>query len=391
MSNEHNTAETDAKGGDARPAIGDTRVKLTFSGGGWVLVVLAFLCVALVAWAVAPALMRASDRPPGDGKDIESYGFDLSNLKVDRSLIAPVLLTRDMVPVMDDPTYMSANEVKALTGRDKYLVSSDEVIGVTINGESRAYPIMLLNVHDIINDTLGGTPIAVTYYWPSDSVVVFDRRYKSETLQFGISGLVYQSNTLMYDRRPEMKNESLWSQLGAQAVSGPMAGLYLRQIQYQWVTWDMWLAEHPDTTVVKRNPSMLARYPDAKPTEYLMDPNRLPSSPYSPLPENDPIPPKTKIIAVKDGDVIVAYTFDWLKEKAGGWHTVEAPHAVAVVQFVLDDMGQHALVTTNPPRATIDITQSYWFAWHAMYPNTRIGTQTMKEWKEQRQLQDSGG
>src|SRR5262245_8924469 len=195
---------------------------------------------------MTPAVIRSFKHAPGDGKNIDSYGFDLSHLLVSRSEIAPATLHRDMVPVMGNPTASGPEPADpALTGVEglrkrwekmqrrndpkygKYLVPSDKVIGVEVNGEARAYPISVMYVHEIINDTLAGVPIAVTYNWLCDSISVFDRRLDDRTLMFGASGLVYNSNMLMYDRAlptpdgPARPEESLWVQLDGRAIGGP--------------------------------------------------------------------------------------------------------------------------------------------------------------------------
>src|SRR5688500_201283 len=82
---------------------------LTFTSGGYVLVLTALLSLLLIMWALAPAIMRSVNRPPGDGKNIESYGFDLSNLQVPREYIVPAMRHRDMAPSLDHPTSHSAD------------------------------------------------------------------------------------------------------------------------------------------------------------------------------------------------------------------------------------------------------------------------------------------
>ena len=117
--------------------------------GWWVLVAAGMLCLLLMGWALAPALLRMVDRPPGDGASIESYDFDLSNSVLDPSLMEPALLHRDMVPVIDAPTILDMEEIETLNSvrSTRYLVSKDLVIGVEVNGEARAYPMSVLHVH----------------------------------------------------------------------------------------------------------------------------------------------------------------------------------------------------------------------------------------------------
>ena len=109
-------------------------------------------------------------------------------------------------------------------GHGRFLVPGDLVIGLSLHGEARAYPLEILALHEVCNDTLGGEPILVTYQPLCDSAVVFERRVDGHTREFGVSGLLYNSNLLMYDRHPEQpQDESLWSQLQFRALAGPAA------------------------------------------------------------------------------------------------------------------------------------------------------------------------
>jgi hypothetical protein len=208
-------------------------------------------------------LRGGRSRAVGDGVHVESYGFDLSALKVPRSGLAASNLAKDGLPTLDDPAAMPGRDVAtAFRGRRKYLVDADPVIGVVLGGEARAYPLRLLNWHEVVNDVLGGRAIAVTYNPLSDGTAVFDRTVSGETLRFGVSGLLYDSNLLLYDRRPGGHGESLWSQLLAEAVAGPAAvrGAELPILPCLRTTWGAWLKHHPATSVLRPDPALLERY-----------------------------------------------------------------------------------------------------------------------------------
>lgn len=242
---------------------------LTLASGGWVLLLATVMTIAIAAWALSSVFFV--DRPPGDGRNPETYGFDLSNLKVDRSVLVAGQARRDMLMPLVNPPVLSAEELRELEApkRSKFLVTSDRIVGVRINGEARAYPLSILNVHEIINDTLGGRAIVVTYSPLCDSVAVFDRSENGRTNEFGISGLVFNSNTLMYDMVAGLAEdgspsreaagqgtESLWCQLTGEAVAGPAAerGGRLRLMPCELVTWGRWISDHPATSVVMPNP-----------------------------------------------------------------------------------------------------------------------------------------
>lgn len=369
---------------------------LTFTGGGWVLVLTGIICIGLMAWGLAPAILRAINRPPGDGKNIDSYGFFLSHLNVQRDLIAPATLYRDMVPVMIAPTHSDPTSTQKLNDLKygKYLVPGDLVIGVTINGESRAYPLHVMYVHEIINDVLGGTPIAVTYNWLCDSTVVFDRRIhrsRSEPVvgEFAVSGLVYNSNLLMFARnewRPKTNSgrqagESLWCQLTGEAICGLAAdaGESLIQIPYELARWDEWLQRHPNTTVVNRDLSMAARYKKAAPTSYLHSPEIV--FPIGTQPPADGPHAKIPVIAVRVGETRRVYPMPWLvdlakasaQSNAGSstarWTDTLGGHAI---RFIFSPNYQTVRVEADDAAAELQAIHCFWFAWHAMHPDDEL-------------------
>ena len=115
---------------------------------------------------------------------------------------------RDGIPALDHPSVLRAADADW---------SDDEpVLGVVVAGEARAYPVAILNWHELVNDTLGGEPILVSFCPLCGTGLVFDRRVGGEVRAFGVSGLLYRSDLLMFDRG----SESLWSQISAEAKLG---------------------------------------------------------------------------------------------------------------------------------------------------------------------------
>lgn len=240
----------------APDAQGAPPVRMLDWRSGWVLIVAAAMIVAVVAWrfaVLAPQLQQHA-HSRGDGRNVESYGFDLSHLRVPRELLVASGQPRAAWTALNAPRVMPAVDVTPetkLAGVRK-LRGLDRVIGVEINGEARAYPVWVLTWHEVANDTLGGTPILVTYSPLCDSAVVFDRVIDGEIAEFGVSGLLYNSNLVMFDRRTSPEQESLWSQLGGAAISGPAAenAQELTVRSCSLTTWSVWREKHPRTTVV---------------------------------------------------------------------------------------------------------------------------------------------
>jgi hypothetical protein len=376
---------------------------LTFASGGWVILLVLLVCGALVVWAVAPAVLRLSTRPPGDGKSIESFAFDLSNLAVPRELVVAAMMHRDMVPALDSPTHSGPDDAEprwqSMQRRNdpkygKYLVSGDLVIGVSIDQQARCYPLHVMYVHEIVNDTLAGTPICVTYNWLSDSAVVFDRRINGAlqgTAVFAASGLVYNSNLLMYDRHQTRTTpddpwfggggEALWSQLLGRPISGSPQALEssLTIIRSELTTWRDWSARHPHTTVVDRDLSMTQRYKDAAPTQYFTSSKILfPVQKASPSSADD-LEPKARVLAVITSEACRVYPIAYVLSIAQPqqdstsslveWTDVLAGRRL---RFIGDRSAQTLRVESDPPDPEMFTVTSFWFAWHAMHPDDQL-------------------
>jgi hypothetical protein len=148
----------------------------------------------------------------------------------------------DGIPALDNPSMLEATEAD-------YLEPGDAVFGLTINGESRAYPLRILDWHEMANDEIGGVPVSLAYCTLCGAAIAYDGRGPDGvTYTFGSSGFLYRSNKLMYDR----PTRTLWNHLTGEPVLGKLAGteLRLKLLPVVLATWDAWQAQHPDTLVV---------------------------------------------------------------------------------------------------------------------------------------------
>lgn len=125
-----------------------------------------------------------------------------------------------------------------------------------IDGDARAYPFRVLMWHEIINDVVGGAPVAVTYCPLCNSAIVFDRRVDGETLEFGVSGKLRHSDMIMYDRQ----TESWWQQFTGESVVGALTGARLRVLAARTVPMRVFAAAHPDGKLLTPNQPSLRRY-----------------------------------------------------------------------------------------------------------------------------------
>jgi len=160
---------------------------------------------------------------------------------------------RDAIPAITDPVFAAdwrdvgerAEAFEPTLSADLSLSADDVVIGVQRDGQARAYPLRILNWHEVVNDELGG-PLLVTYCPLCGSGVTAERRVAGEVTQFGVSGLLYRSDLVMYDDA----TGSLWSQIMATAIRGERTGDTLTLLPSSFTTWADWQSQYPDTEVL---------------------------------------------------------------------------------------------------------------------------------------------
>jgi len=128
-----------------------------------------------------------------------------------------------------------------------YLLDSDRVLGVLMNGEARAYPHNILWHHEIVNDRIGEDWISVTFCPLTGSGLAFDPEIGSRRLDLGVSGLLFANNLVLYDRRTD---EVYGPQLTVTGACEGFRGQALRLLPVQEMSWGLWKELHPNTTVV---------------------------------------------------------------------------------------------------------------------------------------------
>jgi len=140
-------------------------------------------------------------------------GFKISDPLVPARLIQGGGPPRDGIPSIDAPRFVAADVAKNIS-------ATDRVLGLHVNNIAKAYPIRILNHHEIVNDRFATMPVAITFCPLCGTGIAFDAVVDGKARKFGVSGLLYNSDVLMYDR----ETESLWSQILGKAVNGPSKG-----------------------------------------------------------------------------------------------------------------------------------------------------------------------
>ena len=146
----------------------------------------------------------------------------------------------------------------------EWLAGVEPVLALEVNGDARAYPLRIMTWHELVNGTVGGVPVTVSYCPLCNSAVAYDRRVGDRILDFGTSGALLNSSLVMYDRQ----TESLWSHYTGQAVVGHLVGSELDLIPVQTVSFEAFLASHPDGRVLSLDTGHSRRY-GQNPYEFL--------------------------------------------------------------------------------------------------------------------------
>ena len=172
---------------------------------------------------------------------------------------------RDAIKPIYEPVY------EPREGGD-WLSDGDYVIGYAAGEEAYAYPVKILNYHEIVHDLVDGVPILVSYCPLCASAVVYDRRLDDRVLVFGNTSALYESDMVMYDHQ----TGSYWFQVAGEAIVGELTGRRLDPLPSITISWGEWKALHPDTLVLSRNLGLIpgggARYETDRFAEY---PERL--------------------------------------------------------------------------------------------------------------------
>jgi hypothetical protein len=158
---------------------------------------------------------------------------------------------QDGIPSIDSPKFQSIQEA------DEILEDSELVVGLNINGDRRAYPLQILVWHEIVNDVVGGEPVAITYCPLCFTNQVFNRTLSDGNIvEFGTSGKLYNSNLVMYDRQ----SNSLWSQALGEGIVGDYSGVKLERIPFDIAYWKEWKELYPESKVLSRDTGSVRPY-----------------------------------------------------------------------------------------------------------------------------------
>jgi hypothetical protein len=279
-------------------------------------------------------------------------GFDLARHNVPPGEILDGGPPKDGIPAILQPKFVSASDAVFLT-------PEDQVVGVVVAGKARAYPLKILNWHEVVDDAVADRPFAVTYCPLTASAIVYDRMLGRKPVMLGVSGKLYQSNLLFYDKA----TESLWSQIKGEAVAGALTGSRLEPLPSVVTPWAIWRKAHPDTLVLDVNTGYSRNYA-LDPYGYYEGSSQV-MFPVSP--SDDRLPAKERVLGLPINGVDEAFPFSRL--------------AAAKLPQSLELGGQHVTLIFDADSQTagaligdkhVPAYTGYWFGWAAFHPETAI-------------------
>lgn len=283
-------------------------------------------------------------------------GFELSQSLIPANQILQGGPPRDGIPSIDRPDFIPAANAD-------FLQAKDRIIGIQVNGEARAYPIKILNWHEIVNDTIQGKPISVSFCPLCGTGIVYEAALGGKTLQFGVSGLLYNSDVLLYDRQ----TETLWSQILSKAINGPMKGQKLRMVTSSQTSWGKWLEQYPATKVLSTNTGYTRDYESSPYGNY--DDSRKTYFPVSA--ESRRYHPKERVLGITINGQHKAYPFKELALAGGTTLTDQFAGQTLSIEFDVPNRdGQIKDATGN----NLELVNGFWFAWYGFHPDTAVFT-----------------
>jgi hypothetical protein len=287
---------------------------------------------------------------PAPGLAANDNGFDLSVSSIPRREIHHGGPARDGIPALSQPKTQPA---KGSAWDDSIMI-----LGLSIGDETRAYPINILAHHELVNDVVGGKEILISYCPLCGTAMVFQRRLEGRLLDFGVSGLLYQSDLLMYDRQ----TESLWSQIKATAVTGSMLGTRLPLLRSEMMSWGRWQKLHPTTTILSRVTGHFRNYDHLPYGDYAQV-----RQVYFPVQLDPRYHPKLPTLGLRT-PTGQARAYPSAEVLAAGGEVTEQFEGNEI-QVAYDE--RSATFRVQAP-AEIQIIEGYWFAWMAFHPKSSV-------------------
>ncbi|MDT8410492.1 MAG: DUF3179 domain-containing protein [Wenzhouxiangellaceae bacterium] len=314
-------------------------------------------CAATIFLAAMACSSSAQEDRPRNRFDhdilVETFGFDETTpASVEFEHLYQGCPARDCIPSIDEPRYVDAEKAAEFMAEDELIMAMD------YRGHQRAWPVRILDFHEIVNDSFDGEPVAITWCPLCGSGVAFERRVNGKTVELGVSGVLHDSDLVMYDRA----TESLWQQITGEAIMGPALGSVLTQVPVTMTTWGKWRDAHPDTVVLSIETGFDMDYgTDRRYAEYeASDQLAFPAA------RRDlSVHPKSVVFGFNIGEVDLAVMESSLDEADGSLE-----REVNGENLTIKRRPDGTVIATDDAGNTYHSNRVFWFAWFNFHPGT---------------------
>ncbi len=284
---------------------------------------------------------------------LSKNGFELDGALIPVEQILSGGPRKDGIPAIDNPRFVAA-------GKARFLNADVFVLGINYNGIAKAYPVNILNWHEVVNDHFNSAPVVITFCPLCGSGMAFSAVIDDKPLTFGVSGLLYNSDVLLYDRQ----TLSLWSQLMMQGISGPMKGKRFVSLPVRHTTWRDWQSRHPGTLVLSTDTGYDRDYGNSPYDDYLRSPRLMfPVNAVSHL-----YHPKEEVFGLEIAGSFKVYPFIEL-EKSPTSFTDTINGRMITIHY---DHENRSAAAFDQQGVQLPGIRSLWFAWYAFHPQTAV-------------------
>jgi Protein of unknown function (DUF3179) len=285
---------------------------------------------------------------------VTKNGFDLDDSLIPADKIKRGGPPRDGIPSIDKPEFVGSDKAD-------FLKDKDRVIGFYYKGIAKAYPIKILNWHEVVNDHIDGDAILITYCPLCNSGMVFLTQARDTKFTYGVSGLLYNSDVLLYDRQ----TGSLWSQILGKSISGKMKGVRLDLLTSSHTTWRHWRSRYPDSKVLSTNTGFRINYKKSPYLEYARSSELM----FKVEHKNSAYRNKELVLGLSIGNRHKAYPFKELSQQ--GLESFDDEFAGQKLRFEWHEKDRTA-IAFDAEGKELPAVLAYWFAWYAFFPDTEI-------------------
>ncbi len=263
---------------------------------------------------------------------------------------------RDAIPAILEPRFVAAKDVT-------FMRPERRVITLRVGEEIRAYPLHILDRHELVNDVVGGKQVLVTWCPLCGSTLVYDRVVRGTTLTFGVSGYLYKSDVLMYDHQ----TESFWSQLELRAVAGPQTGNELTVLPSMVTSFGAFKGKYPEAKVLSDDQGIVP------PHEYVrqvyLGYDKMPRVYFPVGTQSKALFSKAEVVGVVVNGKARAYALKALRTLSKPWEDKVGGASVVLTYEAAGDA-----ISVRQDGKLMAHQRMFWFAWYAFHPDTDLRT-----------------